>query len=129
MNMPATDTAVTDLEMAICLRASLGAAGLDRIEPGWFTPDRINLLTLNVGDAYTCPIGQVFKDSGGWSHVDNVMRLIDPEHGSEWGFASPSSLYRHGFDASAGSEVTMLNDAWIREILTRRNSREAMTPA
>jgi len=123
MSMPATDTPVTDQEADIRLRVSLGAAGFDRIEPGWFTPDRIDLLTLDVENPFTCPIAQVFRDRGGHT----VIEMIDPEAVAA---GDSSAFTRYGFCCfdfynSVREEVSLLNDAWIREILTRRNSREA----
>lgn len=102
-------------------RIERGAAWLDRVKPGW--RDLIDLDTLNLADAESCVLGQVFADEAddlttdGFDYVAEYMSP-PPEIETNW-------FSKHGFDQSinltAASpwslDYTPLTDAW-REYLT-----------
>lgn len=114
------------LEMELGLRASRGAKAMDEIRPGWYLPDQIDLQTFDVRDADRCVLGQVFRHEGGYiSNLSSVAEKIDPE--SSYRDVLASHGFRKGeekVDAFYGPAMfwTSLTEAWIEEILIRRNT-------
>ena len=63
---------------------SVGAALLDRVEPGW--ERRIDRKKLDVSDPYTCPLGQLFGH-----YIDGIQTLEDT-------IGDDVSAAEHGFN-------------------------------
>jgi len=97
--------------MTVQERVCKGASLLDEIEPGWY--QKIDLVTLNLRNCFSCVIGQVF----GEYRENNLKRLgLD--------FARDSDF---GFDIFYGDEIPeqdscyyTLTSLWENEILQRR---------
>jgi len=86
------------------------AAGvIDRTadDPKW--PYRVDPEILNVGSVWTCPLGQVFKNynSPRANRAKELARVIGVDH---------------AFDNVTPVQLPILNAAWRREILRRRQA-------
>lgn len=109
--------AMTSLDAGV--RASRGAALLDKRQPGW--AQRVDVERLNLGSDRGCVLGQLFGD---------YLTGAEGLSGHPW----HSPLFtawatRNGFDAPAattgrdGGYLTayrLLTDAWRREVAARQ---------
>nr|MDT0658055.1 hypothetical protein [Micromonospora sp. DSM 115978] len=96
----------------ISARVKAGAAWLDQHRPGWL--DRIDLITLDIGDPECCVIGQLDDDWTG---------LSDPEFAAACGLLVPGSWSWP--DIKARAEYERLTEGWKAYVLDEGRRRAA----
>lgn len=98
------------------VRVARGAAIMDKIDPDWYKPHRIDLRTLDMRSGSDCVAGQVlgaFSDI--WEHVASTQDTGFNVKFSDWSDDIDSSIFprdRKAFDR--------LGELWTKEILERR---------
>jgi hypothetical protein len=95
-------------------RARRGAALLDEISPGW--DQQVDLLELDLSDADSCVLGQVFAEQGEKRGVSGYD-WARPHYGIDDEF--------NGFDADDDVKYKHLDRAWTLLITARRAQRDA----
>ena len=91
-------------------RVAKGAALLDEMEPGWY--QKIDLVTLNLRNCFSCVIGQVYGE-----YTENTLRSLDLDFSSDADFGF-NIIYSD--EDEANSCYYTLTSLWENEILQRR---------
>ena len=103
---------MTDM-VSIRNRVAKGAAFFDERDPGWF--DCINPEWLNVADAISCPVGQIYQ--GSWDFtwtIELMLGITDPALSAR---AAELGLCAQGND---DREYPALTRAWAAIVRKRQ---------
>lgn len=95
----------------IAAAAAVGAALLDRVEPGW--AERVESERLDLRDVQTCVLGQVYGSFSEGSEV--VFGAVFDDQDSEWAI-----VQNHGFAATRHRDYSVLTHVWRAEVERRR---------
>ena len=113
---------MTDM-VSIRKRVAKGAAFFDERDPGWF--DCINPEWLNVADAISCPVGQIYRDSVDFTRIIELVlgtnraarRVSDPGGFKLSARAAELGLCAQGND---DREYPALTRAWAAIVRKRQ---------